>query len=143
MAADGSSNLLGDTLRWTLESVHDPAMAAADWLARDIDPTREGAVNLLTDPSTALASLVQAKDAFKTMRIVGETPADRAIGGRLYAATIAAALLHHGQRISRQSDEALRRGLRQLGDDDDAHPDLRRLAQAAMERLPPSPHRAG
>ena len=77
-----------------------------------------------------------AKDAFKTMRIVGETKADRSIGARLYAAAIAAGLVHHDQRISRQSDAALRRAFTGLNDDADMPQPLRNLAASALVRLP-------
>ena len=71
---------LGDALRWALELTTNPAIAAADWLARDIDPSRASAVELLTDSKVSLDMLKKAKNAFKTMRIVGEHAADRASG---------------------------------------------------------------
>jgi hypothetical protein len=129
------ASLLSDTLRWTLESVSDPAMAAADWLARDIDPQQQTVVDLLTRREVTIEQLLQAKEAFKTMRIVGETPADRRVGARLYAATIAAALVHHDQHISAQSAEALRRALRALLDDTSMHAALRALAGTALGKL--------
>ena len=123
---------LGEALRSALEVSVNPTMAAADWLARDIDPKRPTAVALITDPDTPLDHLQKAKSTYKTMRIVGETGGDRRIGARLYAATIAAALVRHGQRISRQSDRALRRGLQSLLGDSLIPESLRDLAAKAL-----------
>jgi hypothetical protein len=115
-----------------VEATVDPAMAAADWLARDIDPDRSSAVDLLTDSGASLETLRKAKDVYKTMRILGETPADRRLAARLYAASIGAALVVHGMRISRQSDSALKRGLLKLQDDAEAPDPLRKLAGRAL-----------
>ncbi|MHC5001522.1 MAG: hypothetical protein ACYTJ0_00195 [Planctomycetota bacterium] len=134
----GSTSLLGETLHWAIESDLDPAMAAADWLARDIDPDCGTAIGLLTCLDTPLAHLRHAKDAFKTMRVVGETSADRRLAARLYAAAIAAALAHHDERISRQSESATRRALHGLLDDQGVPEPLRSLAGAglcALDRL--------
>jgi hypothetical protein len=68
---------LSDALRSAVEASVDPAMAAADWLARDIDPGYSSAISLLTDPDVSLDTLEKAKDVYKTMRIIGETTADR------------------------------------------------------------------
>lgn len=127
---------LSDALRSAMEASCDPAMAAADWLARDINPDRASAVELLTHDSPSLPDLIKAKDVYKTMRIVGETSADRRLAARLYAASIAAALVHFDRRISRQSDSALRRGLQSLEEDHEAPEPLRRLAGSALNRLP-------
>ena len=62
---------ISEALRSALEVVGDPARAAADWLARDIDPTKPSAVALLTDPDVSLENLRKAKSVFKTMRILG------------------------------------------------------------------------
>ncbi len=126
---------LSHVLRSAVEASLDPAVAAADWLARDIDPSRPSAVALLTDPTVPLESLQRAKDAFKTMRILGEHSADRRLAASLYAATIAAALVHHDRRISRQSDTALRRGLQSLLEDARQPEPLRKLAGSALCRL--------
>jgi hypothetical protein len=123
---------LSDALRSAVEASIDPAMAAADWLARDIDPGRTSAVDLLTDPNISLEMLKKAKDVYKTMRILGETAADRRLAARLYAASIGAALAHHRQRISRQSDAALQRGLRSLHEDAEVPDPLRQLAGTAL-----------
>lgn len=126
---------LSDALRSAVEASLNPAMAAADWLARDIDPQRPTAVALLSDPEVPIESIRKAKNAFKTMRILGETSADRRLAARLYAAAIAAGLLHHGQRISRQSNRALRRGLQSLQEDESMPKPIRRLAEGALVML--------
>ena len=126
---------LTDVLRSAVEASVDPAMAAADWLARDIDPRQPSAVVLLTDPKTSINKLKKAKDVYKTMRILGESSADRRLAARLYAASIAAALAHHGTRISRQSDTALRRALESLHEDTEIPDPLRHLAGKAICEL--------
>lgn len=119
-------------LRWAIDHRCDPAVAAADWLAADIDETATSAEDLLTRPSLSLPKLRKAKSAFKTMRIVGETSADRRLGARLYAAAIAGGLVWHGRRISRQSDAALERAFTGLLDDVSMPGKLRDLAGKAL-----------
>jgi hypothetical protein len=126
---------LGEVLRSAREVSIDPAMAAADWLARDIDPHHSTAVELLTDPNVSIKNLRKAKDVYKTMRILGESSNDRRVAARLYAATIGAGLIHHGKRISRQSDAALTRGLEALQADMDMPAPLRQLAGSGLARL--------
>lgn len=123
---------MSDVLRWALDSMHEPAMAAADWLARDIDPEQPTATALLTNPSITLAQVKQAKSVFKTMRIVGEKSADRRIGARMYAAAIAAGLVRHQKLVSRQTSEALKRGFTGLLDDQRMPQSLRDLAGMAI-----------
>lgn len=108
---------LSEVIRSALEASMNPAMATADWLARDIDPNCSGAIDLITATDVKLEQLQQAKSAFKTMRVLGELSADRRLAAKLYAATIAAGLVRFNCRISRQSDAALRRGLQTLLDD--------------------------
>jgi hypothetical protein len=107
-------------------------MASADWLAADIDPDGRGAIDLVTDKHVPLDVLQRAKSAFKTMRIVGETTADRRLGARLYLAAIASGFVHHRRRISSQSIEAIMRNLRTMVDDAEAPPSLRALAGQAI-----------
>ncbi len=108
---------LSEVIRSALEASMDPAMATADWLARDIDPNCSGAIDLITGANLKLEQLQQAKSAFKTMRVLGENSTDRRLAATLYAATIAAGLVRFNCRISRQSDDAVRRGLKTLLDD--------------------------
>ncbi len=128
-------NQLSDALRSAVEASTDPALAAADWLARDIDPRRTSAIDLLTDQDVSLENLVKAKDVYKTMRILGETTADRRLAARLYAASIAAALVRFDRRISRQSDSALRRGLQSLDSDREVPKPLQHLARSPLNML--------
>ena len=123
---------ISDAFRSAVEASLDPAMAAANWLARDIDPSRSSVVELLSDPEAPIEHLQKAKDAFKTMRIVGETAADRHLAARLYAAAIGAALVYHDRRISRQSKRALKRGLTWLQEDTEMPEALRTLAGTAL-----------
>ena len=156
-AMNSQAGHMSDILRCALDSLHQPAMASADWLARDIDPDQPTAVALLTNPRITLAHVQQAKSVFKTMRIVGEKSADRRVGARMYAAAIAAGLVRHGRLVTRQSDEALKRGFQGLLDDQRMPGQLRDLAGmglcALSERryvreakdsgtLPPSPGEA-
>ena len=126
---------LSRALRWAMDTATDPALASADWLAADIGGEGETASGLLTNPQVPLVQLRQAKSAFKTMRIVGETSADRRVGARLYAATIAAALVRHDCRISSQSDEAVQRGLSGLAAETSLPESLRALAGLAICHL--------
>lgn len=129
---DADSTTMGDALQWAIDALHQPAMASADWLARDIDPTHPSATSLLTNPAVTLEQIRQAKAAYKTMRIVGEKAADRRIGARMYAAAIAAGLVRFNRKISAQSDEALRRGFQGLLDDRKMPQALRDLAGKAL-----------
>ncbi len=128
---DAKRQQLSEALRWALELTTNPSTAAADWLARDIDPSRATAVELLSDSSVPLETLTNAKNAYKTMRIVGEHAADRRLGGRLYLAAIAAAIVHHSARISSQSDSALLKALREFIRDESMPEQLRQIADFA------------
>jgi hypothetical protein len=126
-------------LQWALDTSVDAATASADWLAMDIDPRHPTAEGLLTDSALGLMQIRRAKDAYKTLRIVGETAQDRRLGARLYAASIAAGLVWHDRRISRQSDAALRRAFTSLLDDSSMSRPLRDLAGKALCMLPQLP----
>lgn len=134
-SGDSSVDDEREALSWALDVQADPALASADWLVRDIDARYEGVSDLLGDPSVPLDHLRAAKSAFKTMRIMGETAADRRVGGSLYAAVIAAALVWHGERISRQSDGALARAFRALRDNEEVPSIARDLGHRAVEQL--------
>lgn len=132
MMSDARRRQLSEALRWALELTTNPASAAADWLARDIDPSRATAVELLSDSAVPLETLKKAKNAFKTMRIVGEHAADRRLGGRLYLAAIAAGIVFHNTRISSQSDGALLKALREFIRDESMPEQLRDIADLAF-----------
>lgn len=123
---------LSAPLRWALEAAASPSIAAADWLAQDINPGFDSAIELLTSDRASVEDLRKAKSAFKTMRILGETVADRRLGARLYLAAIASGLVHHQLRISRQSDAALTRALDRLVSDRGVDPRLQQLAGTAI-----------
>jgi len=127
-----SETRMSEALRWALESSSDPARAAADWLVRDISPHHESAWAMLADSSVSMAELHQAKTAFKTMRIMGETVADRRHAARLYAATIAAARVRHGESITRQSQGAIRRALETLEQDVEVPEPVRSMIGLAL-----------
>jgi hypothetical protein len=137
MNAKTDRSHLSDVIRWALEVEDEPATAAANWLARDIDATCRSAIDLVTLSGVPLEHLQQAKHVFKTMRMIGETKADRRLGGQLYLAAIASALAYHGRRISRQSDHTLHRALTQMADDSSAASELRVLARNALRKLKP------
>ncbi len=126
---------LSALFNWAIEFNEDPAMAVADWLARDLRPGCQSAVSLLTSPLTDLATLERAKAVYKTLRIVGETAADRRLGGRMYAASIAAALVLHGAKVSRQSDAALQRSFAELAQEPAVPEAIRDLAARAAGLL--------
>lgn len=128
---DAKRQQLGEALRWALELTNNPSTAPADWLARDIDPDKSTVTELLTDPDVEIDTLKKAKNAFKTMRIVGEHAADRRLGARMYLASIAAALVHHSERITEQSDEVLLKALREFVRDEDMPEPLRDMADLA------------
>jgi hypothetical protein len=123
---------MSEALRWALESSSDPARAAADWLARDISPQHDSAWSLMADPSVSLESLHEAKTAFKTMCIVGETVVDRRHAARLYAAAIAAARVRHGESISTQSQSATRRAWESLEQDPEVPATARAMIGLAL-----------
>lgn len=128
-------NEIRHALGWAIENVADAAIAASDWLAKDICPECDSAITMITSPQTTLRQLEQAKDAYKTMRVLGETAADRRMGGRLYLAAIAAGIVVHQKRISRQSDRALRRALADMVSDDSVAQPLRLLAKDALQQM--------
>lgn len=123
---------IDQALRWALDSSMNASAASADWLASDIDDSRSSASELLTSSSVTVFQLRRAKCAYKMMRLVGETSADRRLGARLYAASIAAGLVGHGERISAQSDEALTRAFTGLLGDHAMPAELRSLAGRAL-----------
>ena len=133
--SDNDRTHIADAMRWALAASTDPALASADWIASDINPSCVTVEALLTDPEIDLIRLRRAKSAFKTMRVLGETARDRRLGARLYAASIAAGIVWHQRRVSAQSDQALRRAFHGLLDDADMPQSLRDLAGRALCEL--------
>jgi len=126
---------MSEALRWAIEAEENPALAAADWLTRDISPRYQTAYDLLSDPDVSISDLVAAKNAYKTMRIVGETVLDRQLAARLYAAAIAAALVRFNQRISTQSPVTIKRALVLLENDPEVPEAVRNIAALAIHML--------
>ncbi|HWB18920.1 MAG TPA: hypothetical protein VG711_01355 [Phycisphaerales bacterium] len=135
MNQNGHPTQISDPFRWVIDALNDPAMAYADWLARDIDSKYSSAVAMLTDPATPLEHLVRAKAVFKTMRVVASKSSERRLAARLYTASIAAAIARHGRRISQQSDRALIKAFTELLDDRDLPMGMRDLAGLAMSAM--------
>ena len=69
------------------------------------------------------------------MRQGGGTAVERNRAARLYAATIAAALIHYSVRITRIADSALITAFSALRDDETMEEPLRDIATAALPRL--------
>jgi len=122
-------------LSWILASAGTPDMAIADLLARDLDPSCAGAVDLLTSDRTPVEILARAKGLFKTLRMAGETRHDRRMGTILYASAIAAALVRFDERISVQRRDTLRRAFTQIEADAALPDELRALARDALARV--------
>lgn len=94
-------------LDWASACGPGDAMASVNWLAADASPDHRTAEALLSDPDAPLEALLSAKNAYKTLRVVGETAEERRQGARWYAATIAAGLVHHRTRISAQDRKSV------------------------------------
>lgn len=122
-------------MRWALHLGDDEGMASVDWLAADIDPDCGTAEALLISTDTPMSSLLAAKAAYKTLRVAGESAHERQLGARWYAAVIAAGIVHHGARISSQSDPALDRAFSALVDDETMPVSVRELVVRALFRI--------
>ncbi|MCH2162909.1 MAG: hypothetical protein MK085_13700 [Phycisphaerales bacterium] len=133
------SDPLSESLRWALQFGNDPAVSAADWLARELAPETTSASNAIlvpaSEPTADLDRLKLLKKAFKTLRLSGETSDDRRAGARYYAAVQAAAIVRHGVRISRQRIERVQQALQEFKDDDVLPDGIRALVSEALERL--------
>jgi hypothetical protein len=77
---------LRDTLAWVLQSLEQPASAAGDWIAYEVDPARAGAAALLCDPSTPVSRLRRARILYAALRADGDTAGERTLGSRLAVA---------------------------------------------------------
>jgi prophage antirepressor-like protein len=121
--------------RWALESSADPTRAACDWLAAEIVPDARSAGAAIASTTTTLEQLIALKSAFKALRGSAESTVERNLAARLYAGTIAAALLRFDRRISRQRDPSLRAAFAALADDPSFEEPLRDVARAAAMRL--------
>lgn len=129
---NGSSPQLGDTLRWAFELDTSPALAGATWLTREIVPDARDPFEAIVASTTTVEALEQLKGAYKMLRTTGATAAERSLAARLYAATIAAALVRHGQLITSQRGEALARAFSELEADTTMTDAIRAIAAQAL-----------
>ncbi|MCE2885653.1 MAG: hypothetical protein LW806_12245 [Planctomycetaceae bacterium] len=123
---------LGDTLRWAFELDASPTLAGATWLTREIVPGARDPFDAIVATTTTLDALEQLKGAYKMLRTAGTTTAERSLAARLYAATIAAALVRHGKLITSQRGEALLRAFTDLESDATMPEAIRSIASQAL-----------
>lgn len=132
---DPNAGSLPAAFRWALESTADPTRAACDWLAAEIVAGAPSAAVAVTSTETSLESLIALKVAFKALRQNAESATERNRAARLYAASIAAALVRFGLRITQQRDAALHTAFRALADDESMDEPLRDIAAIAARRV--------
>lgn len=134
--APDSASKLGDTLRWAFELDQSPALAGATWLTREIIPEAKDPFDAILSPTTSLDALRELKNAYKMLRTTGVTAPERSLAARLYAATIAAALVRHKTQISTQTPTALHRAFTELAEDNAMPGALRDVASLALTSQP-------
>ncbi len=131
-----NSDPLSDSLRWALALGREPARSPIDWLAVELDPRAADAADAILrvddDSRRDLERLVLLKSGFKTLRIGGESIADRRLAARFYAASIAGGVVRHRCWISNQRPDRAIEAMRDLLDDDSMPSNLRALARAAI-----------
>ena len=118
------------------EMAAESPIVVANWIAQVVDPQRPSTIVMICDPATSVSVLSRAKDLYKLMRILGQSQDLRRMGRRMYAAAIAAAIVHHGVRISGQSERALARAFHFLALDDDVPRPIREVVRLASSKLP-------
>lgn len=133
---DISPDAAARALRWALDEATDPAQTGIDWIVSDIAPGIAGSEAFFAGASD-LDALRHAKEVFKSLRMTGRSARERRLAARFYAATIAAALVHHGTRITTQSDRAVRTALERLSQDTTVPASIRSLAADALALVPP------
>lgn len=126
---------LRETLAWVLRSLEQPASAAGDWIAYEVDPARASAAALLCDPSTPVSRLRRARILYAALRADGDTAGERTLGSRLAVACAAAAYLFHGERLTNHDDAALLASFRSTASGDGLDPKVREMVNAAERRL--------
>jgi hypothetical protein len=124
---------LSDTLRWAFELDQSPALAGAMWLTQEIVPHAKDPFDAILAPSTSLDALKELKNAYKMLRTSGMSAAERSLAARLYAATIAAALVRYKTPISTQTPATLQRAFVDLAGDADMPERLREVATLAID----------
>lgn len=128
-----SSETLGETLRWAFAFSDDERHSGPDFIAREIVPGSTGAFDAILAPTTSLEALHELKSAFKMLRASSASAAERSLAARLYAGTIAAALIRHRKNISSQSGANLARAFAELSIDDSMPERLREIAALAID----------
>lgn len=132
-----TASKLSDTLRWAFELDQSPALSGATWLTREIIPEAKDPFEAILASDTSLDALRELKNAYKMLRTTGVTAPERSLAARLYAATIAAALVRYKAAISTQNAAALHRAFTDLAEDDTMPERLREIASLALSCQPP------
>ncbi len=122
-------------LHWILQSDHSPSHTLINWLVQEIDPKATSPIDSLISSDTPIATLIGYKNAFKHLRLEGETLDDQSLGAIYYGLTIASSIVHHHRRISRQSNRALEEAFRKIWSDETIDLRLRDLAWRAFVLL--------
>ena len=105
-------------IEWAMETDHDPYFMIANWLVRDLMNSKVDATTVLTSEDTSESDLLKLKTIFKHLRVEGETTADRRLGAKLYATTIASGLVFHQKLISEQSPTRIMQAFIDLENDE-------------------------
>ena len=129
-------NLSQHPIEWAMETDIDPVFTLANWLVQDALDTKEFAVDVIASPNTSLDDFRTLKRIFKQLRTQGELPADRRLGARLYAASIAGALVTHDRVITAQSTKRLREAFDDLTGDRDMPDSIIDMARKSIRSLP-------
>lgn len=133
------SDALSESLRWALALGTEPERAMVDWLAHELVPEVEDAVEAITRPAATTEAdrmrLELLKSGFKSLRVGAESAADRSLAARCYAATIAAGIVRHGVWITRQRPERAIEAIRDLADAPEIAEALRALGTDALAHL--------
>ena len=131
-----SQSGINHPIEWAMETDHDPVFMIANWLVRDALDTDVDATTVLTSEHTSETDLMKLKTIFKHLRVEGETKADRRLGAKLYATTIASGLVHHRTLISEQAPTRILQAFIDLDNDEQLPMSIRTIARRAIEALP-------
>ncbi len=126
---------LGDTLRWSFEFDQSSTLAGATFLTREIIPSARDPFDALIESGPTLHQLEELKNAYKLLRTSGSSAPERSLAARLYAATIATALVRHGAVISSQASATLARAFEELAADASMPERLRDIGALAADAL--------
>ena len=130
---------LSDSLRWALALGTEPERAMVDWMAVELVPGAQNAVDAITRPAgddeADRRRLDLLKSGFKSLRVGAESSSDRRLAARCYAATIAAGIVRHGCWITTQRPEKAIAAIQDLESDDEIGAPLRDVAAAALARI--------